>query len=316
MSTKLVLSSCVGKRVAVVAGAMVGLALLVSGCSAAAHNEAKSSASFVLPAKNLDAWTLPVDVFTMSQGLQSEANDADNVLVSQCVAKRTGYKYYPAVSDYKAKPADTLDSTGTRQVFNPVVATKWGYRNGSSNDKNRAAEQAFDRELNSLPERVAKQLDKCADEMSHKSDVGSYDSTLANLAQSWYLEAQSQANSSKSVKAAAAKWRTCMLPQGVSGLPDSPVEMPTDDIRQQLQGSDSSSGRSGSAPTAEEIKVAVADANCRRSSGWDQAMYSAQWSLLLARMQKQSSQVEQASSMIAKVQQSADKILAAYHPKS
>ena len=82
--------------------------------------------------------------------------------------------------------------------------------------------------------------------------------------------------SSPQLQEAAAQWRTCMAPQGIADLPQEPWateirrEMPESlqtRLNFQLTGQ----------PSADEIAVATADAQCRESSGWTSLLYEATW---------------------------------------
>jgi hypothetical protein len=69
------------------------------------------------------------------------------------------------------------------------------------------------------------------------------------------------------VQAASAAWRQCMTPAGVIDLPETPADMPTSSV--QLSGD-----RAG-VPLAAERAIAIADATCRVSSGYDEAVLNA-----------------------------------------
>lgn len=284
----------------------------LTGC--APSSTKPSTPRFNLPAKDLDNWTLPSDIFTMTSAQVWASDDAENVLVSDCMG-RAGYAYYPPVMHGEYQRAATTDATGTRQIFNPTIAARWGYENAPSNARAKAAGRAF-KARHDLSKAESNRLDTCVDKIAHSTSVGDYDTNLSNMAQNWYLDAQAKAANLKRSQKAAAKWHACMLPQGISGLPSSPLVMPTSAILEGVQGPAADMSPLAREPTSQEIKLASGDANCRRSSGWDAAMYNGEWNILYAHMVKESGQVEAAMKQNAKVANDSNKILATYHPKS
>lgn len=76
----------------------------------------------------------------------------------------------------------------------------------------------------------------------------------------------------------ATQWRECMEPLGIVDLPDEPSDprnlVPMDSSLRQRWNIESPADPSAS---AEEIEYATHDAKCRRSSGWFDNYYEAQW---------------------------------------
>ncbi|MPN43353.1 hypothetical protein SDC9_190912 [bioreactor metagenome] len=80
------------------------------------------------------------------------------------------------------------------------------------------------------------------------------------------------------VHQAAARWRECMAPLGIVDLPDEPWTAGAMSMPPSLMsawGWTSSFGK----PSADEVRIAVHDANCRETSGWSEALYESQWAL-------------------------------------
>jgi hypothetical protein len=75
------------------------------------------------------------------------------------------------------------------------------------------------------------------------------------------------------VQAAAEEWVACMSDVGVVDLPADPRKMPTESV---VGATDPSNPLAQYVPSAREIEVAVADAECRESSGYTKAFFDAQ----------------------------------------
>ena len=81
--------------------------------------------------------------------------------------------------------------------------------------------------------------------------------------------------------AAAAKWRSCMAPLGLADLEKAPGAYPSSSFAQQIRatGTEEDYKDPFQHPVTDyELKVAVQDAKCRTSSGYDTILYNAQWS--------------------------------------
>lgn len=82
------------------------------------------------------------------------------------------------------------------------------------------------------------------------------------------------------VKKALEEWKACMRPLGIADLPEDPREMPSPSLSEKLYGNISEDNPIPDQPLAEEVAVAVKDAECRQSSGWLQKSYDIQWAFL------------------------------------
>lgn len=79
---------------------------------------------------------------------------------------------------------------------------------------------------------------------------------------------------------AQMKWKACMIPAGIIDLPEDPSEMPPASVVQPPQ--DGIADVAAPPATAREKDVAVLDAQCRESSGFDQAEFQARVNAELA----------------------------------
>lgn len=79
------------------------------------------------------------------------------------------------------------------------------------------------------------------------------------------------------VRAAAQRWRKCMAPQGIADLPEEPQMAQSVATKFGLGQPDGYDTATDTNVSAEEIKLAVADAKCREQSGYEQLVYDLQW---------------------------------------
>ena len=79
------------------------------------------------------------------------------------------------------------------------------------------------------------------------------------------------------VRAAAQRWRKCMAPQGIADLPEEPQMAQSVATKFGLGQPDGDDTATDTNVSAEEIKLAVADAKCREQSGYEQLVYDLQW---------------------------------------
>ena len=110
------------------------------------------------------------------------------------------------------------------------------------------------------------------------------------------------------VKKLVSTWKQCMKPLGLSDLPDNPVLMPGPQLSQKIglnPGAD--------APQSEyERKIAVADAKCRISSGWQQAYYDADWNSADAYVKKNQKELSAWLGQIKQVEATCREIVKKY----
>lgn len=208
----------------------------------------------------------------------SRKPDYAMALLEQPCMERRGFK----------RPVPWQDTTKLdaplRSVFTTDVAAHAGYHtSGVSLPPHDDAWTSFANATLSPSAQAA--LDSCIAEAYKELPLPGPSENLAfGLASAAY----DRAMTSNTVKSAGQRWKSCMRPYGVIDLPDDPVEMPSPSLAKKFDLGGSAS------PSAEELKIAVADVGCRESSGWAKASYDAEWNAQVAILEKNQNQLEAA----------------------
>jgi hypothetical protein len=258
----------------VVAGALAtAVALSLGACSLLP--ETTPTAHLELPSKNEDLWVMPLDSYTPPV---SRKPDYGMALLEQPCMDSHGFKRAVPWQDPAALDAPL------RSVFNVKVAEQKGYHvSAVTAPPASPAWTAFAYRTLAPGEQSA--LDACIAEAYKKLPPPSPSENLApGLAQTAFNSSLATA----SVKAADQKWKACMRPYGVIDLPDYPGNMPSPSLVKKFDLGGSPQ------PSADEIKLAVADAACRDSSGWTAASYNAEWDAQVVLLRKNQSQLDAA----------------------
>ncbi len=245
-------------RVLATAVACVGL-MTAAGCSSSGSSHHSAAPPF---RANLDTWTLPLDSYLPNDLNQAYAQD---LLYSQCMSK-AGYNV-PAYNIADYMPPNR--NAALRKLFNLDLAERYGYHNGPTKNGGQPPKLNL-----TAPAEIA--ADSACSKSSQQGT--SENSDLTNFVQNLEGDAEDNALGDSKVKAAAAAWRTCMLPQGIPDLPDSPEDMPTQSQRQRFGMNGPTNPGPGQLPSQgsaspQEIKQAVFDANCRDSTGYSKTYY-------------------------------------------
>ena len=242
--------------------AITGIAFL-AGCSQSADVPARP-----LPEKNLSQWTMPLDEYVYSYTIQSDY--AEDLLTSPCMAEK-GFDWAVPWRNLDALQSASYNSIGLR-LFTVELASEFGYHVAPNTDPSAIARMEVVKQNAQISPEEDSALTAC---------LGVARKTLPTLpldaqnAANYSNDALDKARASSSVRKAATAWKTCMRPEGVGDLPNTPDEMPTSGLAQKfglVGGNDSDSG-----VTAEEIQIATADAKCQESSGYKQALYDEEW---------------------------------------
>lgn len=224
----------------------MGAALLVSACSSGAAPAHVDRSTFH---SNITAWNLPLDDYRTPT---TEAY-ALNLWIHNCMAPR-GVDI--PVSPIAAVIPMNQNQYG-RALFNRDYVAKYGYHSVTS-----ASATARPAPTVSPGQQAAEK--SCAQSGEAKFTTGQdLDSFIQSLAYAAYLQAQS----APAVRAAAKRWRVCMLPLGLPDLPSSPLRMPSPSQRTMFLGV-------GTHATPIEIRQALYDSNCRSSSSYEHTLYT------------------------------------------
>ena len=167
-----------------------------------------------------------------------------------------------------AKQSPTVNAAGWK-LFNVPTAQKYGYGSGvtgppAPRPSETGAEEAQD-PVCSKSVNVTMRADQATAE------------AVAGMA----FAADDQAQADPSVKAAVARWHSCMLPLGIPDLPEFPLNAATDSQRARFHPL-----RVDGAASPAEITEAVFDAKCMDSSGFSNAYYQASLTYQLEAMVK------------------------------
>ena len=231
-------------------------------------------------AQDQTRWTLPLDPYYAGE-TESLRMEATSLVTTSCMhdAGLTQFRHY---WDAEAPLPQTLAGNGIGQVFTEELAAAFGYRQAP--DPRYLIESALAASGGSLYENESAEFvnQKRQCQLEAARLVDGVDPSAGGVPEPDPDAATSQMDgvhadqTTGALAQAGAAWRQCMAPQGIADLPDQPWE-PGTRIPESLV------ARWGwtytGAPSSEEIEVATADAACRRSSGWFDALYQAEWEI-------------------------------------
>lgn len=264
--------------------AAIALLLCVSGCADDAPNNKEVSAQEVsqisapadgtmskdgLVKKDSTKGALPADPYRLPDDrLQTYA---ENLYIANCM-KQSGYEYPVQTYDWN-DPATPLESpSGYNGRFTVAKAQAYGYHRAPSKRREewlKVVEQknqllkdsAADKTFMACSEKLRSSgVFKASDKL--EGDVAPYVNDVSKLPK---------------VRAAAQRWRKCMAPQGIADLPEEPQIAQSVATKFGLGQPDADDTATDTNVSAEEIKLAVADAKCREQSGYEQLVYDLQW---------------------------------------
>jgi hypothetical protein len=294
----------VQRAAAATAVALSSIALL-SACSMS------SQPSLDLPAQNRAEWVLPLDEYVMDEQEAADMYYAWTLLSVSCM-KDSGYALtVPSQAEPAVSEGPTWNSVG-RSLFNTELASQFGYHFGAVGDTALNEEwETF--KAAKYSESETETLKVCqAGAWSEMPEKSGEDDFLIDF----QFEASAKTDNDDDVIAAEKLWRTCMLPVGISDLPDRPTEMPSPSqvIKFGIAGDDS--GRPTDPPTAAEIPQALADAECRESSGYSEADYQADWTAQSDVLQENLDEITRARTVLDEYHSGVQQIIAEHAASS
>ncbi|RRD51763.1 hypothetical protein EII12_07295 [Buchananella hordeovulneris] len=240
--------------------------------------------------KDLDRWTLPTDPYDTAR-LTELSVYLGHLEEEKCMTD-AGFPEFKWGSDAFAPAPDGYRPDMLTPLFNQDSAAKYGYRTPPdprfplSEDRALAIMEGRDPYEHESPEfKAAHQTcgtlglqrflggspddqppadDAPEPEMAEGPTMGPPTELEVDVAQG-------------ELPAAAERWRECMAPLAIPDLPTEPwMEIPAD-MPKSLR--DRWDMRHTFTASEDELRVATHDANCRVSSGWQQAYYDAEWDL-------------------------------------
>ncbi len=201
-------------------------------------------------------WELATDAYQLSY--EEVVSAASAILAAECMSE-SGAPMQVDADVFRPRPRPPGVNKVGRLVFSEGVAREFGYRFPT------VATGWTPSPI--LDEDYAACLDRALDELPAPP--------VENHAYGVSAAAYWAALHSPAVRLASEEWRNCMSTGGVRDLPETPEEMPNAAAWEQI-GVAPENVDSLSEPTESERTMAMADATCRRSSGFDSALYEAE----------------------------------------
>ena len=256
---------------------IVPAAAVVSAALAGCATDAAQRTDLDLPAKNQSQWRLPLDQYMPP--LLNVEYDAQQVFVHKCMAE-AGHEWVVRLDPPGTTTGESWNAAG-RKLFSVELGETFGYGNSGEIARSPEAEQAWldgERSRRAVADQAPEAAESCFDQSTAVlDDEPSWQ--VYDLAMEIAGGASGDAQESPEVGEAASRWRECMAEVGLPDLPAVPEEMPPASV-------DDGGGPAIDAPysvgdefdvSAEERRVAVADATCQDSSGYARALYDAEW---------------------------------------
>lgn len=259
-------------------------AMVLSGCSSGGSANSQSTAGTAgadvsaveatvspdnLIKKDQKHWALPTDAYAgTTNGLYVAVKET---VVQDCMTKKgLSYEVYP----YSAASEKSQVGTGSgHMLFNEEIAAKYGYSLPPEDSIQPRLD--IERKQDQNPSSWKQARDACFAE-ADKADIIKKLDTQGGLSTSVVSNVNPPG-----LDAAAAKWRSCMAPLGLTDLEKAPGGYPSSSFAQQIgaTGNEEDYKDPFQHPVTDyELKVAVQDAKCRTSSGYDTILYNTQWS--------------------------------------
>jgi hypothetical protein len=256
----------------------------------------------------MNQWVLPLDNYIVGN---TDASDyASGLLVEPCVEK-AGYSWNEPYRDITAGNGASFNSAD-RRLFDPTIAKQWGYHFAPSPDTTLAAANAFNAAANSIGPVEQTAVTKCI--LQSRKTLPAL-SGSAQIGSNYASEAYDAAVSDAAVKSAATKWRTCMVPAGISDIPDSPEDFPSASVSARFGLGHLVLSSTPPAVSSAEIKLATFDANCEESSGYLPTLYKSEWDHQVTLMSKNADALDRAKTQLDKYNALVQKVISTHAPK-
>ncbi|UGS26232.1 hypothetical protein K8F61_16625 [Microbacterium resistens] len=225
--------------------------------------------------KNQEQWAMPLDEFIVYS--PELGNYAEQLLIGRCLQEAG--RSWPVPWQNTDFPTRKDQNRVGNRIFNEFTAATWGYHYAPNADEvsvqlwwefgdatdPAVADPAFMRDFDACSDKV-----RSTDiSLNWLRDVDSW-----NYVNGLASQAADIVEQDDEVRRAVARWRECLSAQIDFAVPEDDRQMPTQEVSQRfgLTGPEASMTAS-----AEEIAVAVADAECRTSSGLAELRYDREW---------------------------------------
>ncbi|MBP1240372.1 hypothetical protein ABID92_002070 [Frigoribacterium sp. PvP120] len=259
----------VAKRVTAVAVALVVAGVVVAGLP--------STRSWRLPTtatQDRSSWVMPLDQYIGVGDIR--VGYAQELMIEKCRTDEGGDGSRVPWRDVDA--ATTAAERQPTRAFDLDQAEARGYHVPPTDDPGEAAWREFVLRPVSAAESAAR--DRCVDKLYSEHPellsgyLGTGTGTVGDIATRLSDAAFRDARDDDAVLDTVPAWLECLQPVAAAGweLPPTPAGMPTDAMAGAFASSDPTT------PVTEaELDVATADAACRESSGYLDALYDAEW---------------------------------------
>lgn len=289
-------------------GALAGL-LTLAGCMLTPGQEAP------LPAKNRAQWTTALDSY-VPQKLVA-ASYGETLLDGQCMQAAGFANWAVPWRETNPDPGPSWNAAGVR-LFRFDLASRYGYHAAPAvrSDTGPAWEQFLQRVNTNTTDAEDAAFLTCRDAVRAENPLIAPDAAAMNLALGYLSQASDLAHEAKPVRDAAANWRTCMEPEGISDLPQTPQQMPPKSLRDafRLGGTVDGPADHSDAVTADEIRLASVDARCAETSGYQQRLYDAVWDESSKLFRENFDALERAKAKLKKQDHAAQDVINSYAP--
>ena len=219
--------------------------------------------------KDVGTGALPTDPYRM---VDTRLRDyALDVAVDKCM-QEDGLSYPVTAFDWNDPNTSQFYRSGISKAFTVEYAMQFGYHNSPDDYNKRLRESsAVVGELSQDPAWDSA-FSACFEAALSQEPFSGEDEVVQDLAPN--IDGVPEL---PELRAAAEKWRECMAPLGIADLPEYPSLADSVATKYGLSAPDSVEGVSANNVLPEEIEIAVADAECRASSNYEQLLYDAHW---------------------------------------
>ncbi|MCS3442174.1 hypothetical protein [Microbacterium phyllosphaerae] len=245
------------------------LTVSLTGCAAAPFEPADPTA-YSQEGKDRGQWVMPFNKYYFPDAL---TNYAENIQLEPCLVGE-GYDWPVPWEDPAIPRPEDLNAVGYR-LFDERIAARWGYHVAPSpNTEGAQARQEFFEQYNGYnpDDRFDEVFDDCLKEA--RDDFPADHMMLLASVSPYQAQAEDAARMHPDVAAAIDDWRVCLTERVHFDVPDAPWDSPSEAMAEEW-------GFWGpeyrAEPSVVELRAAVADAECRESSGFTAAYYDANW---------------------------------------
>ncbi len=256
--------------------------------------------------ENITLWALPLDEFAPE--FSNLDNYAEQLLLASCLGDQ-GIEWPVPWQDVEEQTSPVYNTAG-RRLFSSEIAEKYGFRTNLAPSK---SSQLWEQFLTYQPTEPGFQdaFDGCLTGIREEHPLVDNEGTM--FVMGLVAKIQQEAFLVPTAQEAADRWRICMEPSGLGGLPENPNEFPSPELLEEL----------GAVPpfrtvepSARELEVAVAHATCLDSSGFSEVMYETEWTLQEETIERERAKLDGIRDAVRARQVAVEEIIAANAPKA